>query len=163
MVEIYRDFVDKRDCDIMIERLNYLIDSGKVVAREDGRVGLINSDDEVFMAFAKKYFNKAVETTQNEYNLYNGYVATKYVSDVGMAMHIDSEVNEELGALMYLNDDYEGGELLYVDPETNEQHSIKVSKGDMVYCPSWYSHGVNKVISGERYFFTVSLLTENVL
>jgi predicted 2-oxoglutarate/Fe(II)-dependent dioxygenase YbiX len=93
----------------------------------------------------------------NEFKYFSGYVATKYVPGVGMATHTDTTLEEEMGALMYLNDEYEGGEFTYTDPEGNLK-TIKPKTGDMIYCPSWYPHGVNKVTKGVRYFFTVSLL-----
>ena len=73
-----------------------------------------------------------------------------------MANHVDSLKDEEMGALMYLNEDYEGGELTYSDDKGS--HFMKPESGSMVYFPSWYTHGVNPVTKGIRYFFTISLL-----
>ncbi len=159
-VRVFEGFVESRDCDIMIERLNYLCDIGEVIVREDGRIGLIDSQDPVFQNFVKKYYDKAVETLNDGFTKYNGYIATKYNEGIGMATHLDSQEGEEMGALMYLNDDYEGGELTYTAPDGSE-HAVKAKKGDMIYCPSWYPHGVNKVTRGTRYFFTVSLFKQD--
>lgn len=158
--KIYNGFVEDRDCQIMIERLEYLCNTGKVIKKEDGRIQIINLDDPVLQGFANKYYHKAIKLLKDDFKKYNGYVSTKYVQGVGMSTHLDSEPDGEMGVLMYLNSDYEGGEFIYTSPDGTE-HSIKANRGDMIYCPSWYPHGVNKVISGTRYFFTVSLVKQN--
>jgi hypothetical protein len=156
-VKIVNNFVSDEDCQTMIDRLNYLNENDAVVRRPDGRIGVINKDDEVFAVFVDKYLNKAKETFNDEFVNYNGYIATIYNEGIGMDDHIDSDPGQEMGVLMYLNDNYYGGELTFIG-EDDVKHVITPKKGDAVYCPSWYLHGVNKVISGTRYFFTVSLL-----
>ena len=51
--------------------------------------------------------------------------------------------------LLYLNDDYEGGELVF--PE--QSLSIKAEAGSLIFFEGDYKkpHGVNEVISGNRY------------
>jgi hypothetical protein len=154
--QVINNFVDPKDCKEMIDRLEYLISTGDVIKRDDGRIGVVNKEDPVFAKFIDKYMNKTIETFNDGFNKFNGYIATKYVAGIGMNDHIDSEPGEEIGALMYLNEDYDGGELTYTTDD-GEKHSVKAKAGDMVYCPSWYLHGVNKVTAGTRYFFTVSL------
>jgi hypothetical protein len=157
LTRVINNFIEEDDCQKIISHLEKLISTGDVIIRDDGRVGVINRQDEVFDSLVEKYKNKTIETFNDEFKYLSGYIATKYIPGVGMHTHTDSDVGEEMGALMYLNDDYEGGELTYEDPEGNLK-AIKPKTGDMVYCPSWYPHGVNKVTKGTRYFFTVSLL-----
>ena len=157
-VRVVNNFVSQDDCKMMIDRLEHLIAIKDVVVRDDGRVGVINKEDSVFSFFVEKYKNKAIETFNDEYVHLSGYIATKYIKDIGMDIHIDSRPGEEMGVLMYLNDNYVGGELTYVD-DNGDSHSVAPKSGDAVYCPSWYPHGVNKVIEGDRYFFTVSLMS----
>lgn len=154
--KVISNFVSEEDCAAMIFRLNELEAQGNVIVRDDGRIGVINKDDEVFSTFVKKYLQKTIDTFNDGFNNFSGYIATKYNAGIGMNTHIDSEPGVEMGALMYLNDDYEGGELTYTDPD-GIINTVKPKIGDMVYCPSWYPHGVNVVTSGTRYFFTVSL------
>jgi hypothetical protein len=160
-VRVVNDFVSQDDCKMMIDRLEHLIAIEDVVVRKDGRIGVINKEDPIFSFFVEKYKKKAIETFDDEYVNLSGYIATKYVKDVGMDVHIDSRPGEEMGVLMYLNDDYVGGELTYVD-DNGDSYSVAPKTGDAVYCPSWYPHGVNKVIDGNRYFFTVSLLSKEL-
>lgn len=154
---ILNNFIDVADCDEMISRLEHLIAIKDVVIRPDGRISIINKKDPVFNKFVEKYRLKTIETLNDGYNKFNGYIATKYNEGIGMSTHIDSTIGFEMGTLMYLNDDYEGGELTYTAPN-GVDHAIKAKKGDMVYFPSWYPHGVNKVTKGTRYFFTISLI-----
>ncbi len=155
--QVINNFVEPEDCKEMIDRLEYLISIGDVVIREDGRIGVINSDDFIFNKFVNKYMNKTTSLMNDDFKVFNGYIATKYSVGIGMSTHIDSQEGEEMGALMYLNDDYDGGELIYTTPDGSE-YFIKAKKGDMIYCPSWYPHGVKKVTKGARYFFTISLI-----
>lgn len=158
--QIIHNFVEEQDRQSMIDRLEELIASGDVIVRDDGRVGVINKDDEVFSSFVEKYKNKAIQTFNDEFIHFSGYIATKYVEGVGMATHIDSEEGEEMGVLMYLNDNYLGGELTFTTPD-GTNHAVAPIAGDAVYCPSWYPHGVNVVTEGNRYFFTVSLMNHS--
>ena len=159
-VKVISNFVDETDCDEMIAHLDQLVEKGDVIVRDDGRIGIINKEDEVFLKYVEKYQNKAIATFQDQFTVFNGYIATLYNPGIGMHTHLDSQPNEEIGVLMYLNDDYEGGELIFTTPD-GKDHAYAAKKGDMIYCPSWYPHGVNKVISGKRYFFTVSLLANS--
>jgi hypothetical protein len=159
--KVLNNFIEEADCLTIISHLEKLILSGDVTIRDDGRIGVSNRQDEVFGPLVEKYKNKTIEMFNDEFKYFSGYVSTKYIPEVGMATHKDSKVGEEMGALMYLNDDYEGGELTYTDPEGNKK-TIKPKTGDMVYCPSWYPHGVNKVTKGNRYFFTISLLSHQI-
>jgi len=81
-----------------------------------------------------------------------------FVSRKGYEMqpHIDT-VNDyglfdylEYAAVLYLNDDYEGGEIYF----PNLEYSYAPKRGDLVIFPAndeKYLHGVNKVLSGNRY------------
>jgi len=159
-VQLIPNFIDVEDCNKMINRIEQLISVGDIIVRDDGRVGIINKDDEIFNVLVEKYKNKKNEIIKDDFIVYNGYISTKYNTNIGMEDHIDSAIGEEMGILMYLNDDYEGGEFTYTD-DGGIKYNIKAKKGDMIYCPSWFLHGVNKVTSGVRYFFTISLLKSN--
>ena len=49
--------------------------------------------------------------------------------------------------ILYINDDYEGGEVVF----TESNLSIKPKAGTVLMFPSYLHHQVNEVISGERY------------
>ena len=54
---------------------------------------------------------------------------------------------------MYLNDDYEGGEISFLDEVNNKIINYKPEKGDITIFPSGspYYHGVTKIFKNERY------------
>jgi hypothetical protein len=66
------------------------------------------------------------------------------------AEHTD---NAEFGAVVYLNDDYEGGEINF--PTLNL--SIKPTKGSLLYWPGYLPHSVSPVTSGTRYTLPIFL------
>lgn len=57
-------------------------------------------------------------------------------------------------ALLYLNDDYEGGEILFYDniEDTSQYFSYKPYSGTLIYFTGndHHPHSVNKVLKGER-------------
>lgn len=71
--------------------------------------------------------------------------------------HYDGESGKgtEYGVIIYLNDNFEGGELFY--PKLN--YTYKPKAGDLVIHPGSeeYTHEVNPLISGERYTLTTFL------
>lgn len=82
----------------------------------------------------------------------------------GMPVHFDdspeiTEITMHYGVVLYLNDDYEGGEIYY--PKLNLQYEPKA--GDMVIHPGTeeYSHGVKDISSGKRYAITLFACTKN--
>jgi hypothetical protein len=85
-----------------------------------------------------------------------------YPTGVNMSTHIDTGVrnymknnlkidtehcHSQLSCLLYLNDDYEGGEFVVADQE------YKTTKGSIIFFPSsfMFPHMVNKVTKGERW------------
>jgi hypothetical protein len=67
--------------------------------------------------------------------------------------HYDAEYpGIEYGVIIYLNDDFEGGELFY----PNLNYLYKPKSGDIVIHPATeeYTHEVYPVVSGERYTLT---------
>ena len=100
------------------------------------------------------------------------WIATVLIHPIGSFMHphvdivgyiqeegvnVEDHLNKwsgHLSSVIYLNDDYEGGELYF--PEHNIE--IKPEAGDFMTWPGngWYQHGVKEVRGGVRY--TLSIL-----
>jgi hypothetical protein len=73
--------------------------------------------------------------------------------------HDKTETNTKLGIVLYLNDDFEGGEIVYI----NQNIFIKPEKG-MLVCHSAlpeYMHGVKAVTKGIRYVITAFAYEKN--
>lgn len=158
-VKIFNNFVDNADCQSIIEKIEHLYNEKKLKQTPDGRLSISDLEDDLLQNLVQKYHNKKIQQLDDSFVKYNSYIVTKYKTGIAMGIHTDSNEGEEMSVLMYLNDNYDGGEFTYID-ENGLEHSIKPKTGDMIYCPSWYSHGVNKVTSGTRYFFTINLLKQ---
>ena len=78
----------------------------------------------------------------------------RYRPGEGKGIHRDNEGEQDLhniyGLVVYLNDDYEGGEIYYPTIE----YSIKPKKNSVLIHYAGLEHGVNDVISGIRYVLT---------
>jgi predicted 2-oxoglutarate/Fe(II)-dependent dioxygenase YbiX len=74
---------------------------------------------------------------------------SKYYAGNGMGPHTDSGPIAHLSAVMYLNDDYDGGELGF----PNHNITIKPSAGSVIVFPSVepYVHDPKNVTRGEKY------------
>lgn len=67
----------------------------------------------------------------------------------GMHEHFDSTKPNDIATLIYLNDDYLGGEVYFPDLDI----SIKPNAGDLVCFPDTpdFVHGVKPIVDGIRY------------
>lgn len=81
--------------------------------------------------------------------------------ELGMAYHTDyvqakSEApgyKFSLTCTMYLNDNYKGGEILFLNTDNTQVIEYAPFAGDVIVFPSGepYYHGVNKILEGEKY------------
>lgn len=71
--------------------------------------------------------------------------------------HVDGGLgfNRTLSSILFLNNDYEGGELSFQNIQTDKEEKINIKgkPGDLVIWPSnfHYPHGVMPVLKGRRY------------
>lgn len=100
---------------------------------------------------AKKYFN-ALNIT-DEPHLPSHFEIKEYNTGESMGSHFDAYPGEDnetiLSAVIYINDDYEGGELSFPEHEI----TIKPEKGCLVFFPSTpdYLHESKVILSGKKY------------
>ena len=70
-------------------------------------------------------------------------------------VHTDHLTNSyrHLSVIMNLNNEYEGGELIFTDQKEKEIKKLKLGKGSIVFFPSnfMYPHGIQPVKKGTRY------------
>jgi len=94
------------------------------------------------------------EKTSNDFPstwVTKNYTIRKYKTGGFMGPHVDKNTENPANsmdwtALIYLNDDYEGGELVFDDLEI----TLKPSAGSVVFFPCLEKHSVNEVISGTK-------------
>lgn len=73
----------------------------------------------------------------------------KFEAGYGMHEHFDSSKPNDIATLIYLNDDYEGGQIYF--PDLGLEYKPKA--GDLVMFPDnpQFVHGVKPIISGTRF------------
>jgi len=106
---------------------------------------LTNKIKEYFLNFNESCNHFKVNTLQIlKYNVGGHY---KVHSDMG------SRTPRSLSFIYLVNDNYEGGDLIFFSPVSNKQIKIKNKKNTLIVWPSnfLYPHGVTPVTKGVRY------------
>ncbi len=105
-------------------------------------------------------FGKAITDYNNIYNIYGRFNISeiqilKYLEGGFYKFHVDNdlELPRTYSCILFLNDNYEGGDLIFKFPGDNNEHKIKTKKNSVVVWPSnfLYPHSVSPVVKGERY------------
>jgi predicted 2-oxoglutarate/Fe(II)-dependent dioxygenase YbiX len=70
-------------------------------------------------------------------------------------VHTDhfSDTFRHLSVIINLNDDYEGGDLVFTDQKENVIKTLKLDAGTIAFFPSnfLYPHGIQPITKGTRY------------
>jgi predicted 2-oxoglutarate/Fe(II)-dependent dioxygenase YbiX len=81
----------------------------------------------------------------------------KYGNGGKYTFHTDNlggrKLNRTLSVIMNLNNNYEGGDLIFGDQKFKEIKRIKLKSGSVVFFPSnfMYPHSIEPIIRGTRY------------
>ena len=79
----------------------------------------------------------------------------KYTSGGKYEIHTDHYTfsPRHLSIIINLNDEYEGGDLVFTDQKENEIKRFKLEKGSIVFFPSnfMYPHSIQPITKGTRY------------
>ncbi len=109
----------------------------------------IKNEIERLYTFYKIKFPKMASHIINQIDLLKYDVGGNYIT------HIDHSTTtaRHLSIIMNLNDDYEGGDLVFTDQKNNETKRLKLGKGSIVFFPSnfMYPHGIQSIKKGTRY------------
>jgi len=105
--------------------------------------------------WAEETGNKKLESVTKNYTI------RKYKTGGNMGAHIDKNAENpkntmDWTSLIYLNDDYKGGELVFDDLKI----MIKPSAGSIVFFPCLTTHSVETVISGNKYYIFLFMHTD---
>jgi len=97
----------------------------------------------------KAKFPKMMSDKINQIELLKYNVGGKY------DLHVDNYTTlpRHLSIIMNLNDDYEGGDLVFSDQKENEIKRLKLGKGSILFFPSnfMYPHSIEPITKGTRY------------
>ena len=167
-IKVYEDYVKETDREDFIKAMNIMLDKGQLEkdkrdsrdtlsVYEDFR-GVRNNRIEVL---AWKYYKKMIKD-EILWNLFvSDYTISIYNKGAFMIPHIDDSVPEYgkcvCTAIIYLNDDYEGGEIFY--PDLGK--SYKPKAGTLIVHPGDFLHEVKPVISGSKYIIAMGLTEDS--
>ena len=109
----------------------------------------IKKEIERTYTFYKAKFPKMSSSKINQIDLLKYFPGGKYET------HIDYYKNSprHLSIIINLNDDYEGGDLVFTNQKEKEIKRLKLGKGSIVFFPSnfMYPHGIQPITKGTRY------------
>jgi len=109
----------------------------------------IKKEIEKLHFYYKTKFSKVDNSQINQIDLLKYKPGGKY------NVHTDHLTNSSrhLSVIMNLNNEYEGGELIFTDQKDKEIKKLKLGKGSVVFFPSnfMYPHGIQPIKKGTRY------------
>jgi hypothetical protein len=101
--------------------------------------------------YGKKVMDFVVENYPGPFKDYDNTTThiARFSEGWGMHEHFDSTKPQDIATLIYINDNYSGGEIYFPDYDI----SIKPESGDLVCFPDTpdFVHGVKPVVHGIRY------------
>tara|TARA_R100001509_G_C4873193_1_gene217493 strand:+ start:1025 stop:1570 length:546 start_codon:yes stop_codon:yes gene_type:complete len=109
----------------------------------------IKKEIERLYIFYKSKFPKMISTKINQIDLLKYSVGGKY------EIHTDhfTSTTRHLSIIINLNDNYEGGDLIFTDQKEKEIKRFKLDKGSILFFPSnfMYPHSIQPITKGVRY------------
>jgi|TARA_R100000005_G_C4902285_1_gene143895 Rps23 Pro-64 3,4-dihydroxylase Tpa1-like proline 4-hydroxylase len=101
------------------------------------------------------YFFYKIKFPQMHSNKINQIDLLKYSPGGRYNLHVDhfSNVSRHLSIIINLNNNYEGGDLVFTDPKSNEVKRLKLGERSIVFFPSnfMYPHKIEPITKGTRY------------
>lgn len=161
-IKILDNFIDDQTCDYMVEVYKRLFEN--VPKWKDGRKLLTNPKDKELYEFLKIYMPKISETLGKPYYI-RDLLLSIYEVGAFVKPHVDftdEKLQQSLGILFYFNDDFEGGEVYFV----NFPFKYKPKKGTALIFPcnnKEYKHGVKPITSGTRYTMPIEINSDKSL
>jgi Rps23 Pro-64 3,4-dihydroxylase Tpa1-like proline 4-hydroxylase len=161
---ILPEFIDKIIPLINYKSKKYLkVSSGinKNIRNVRGHSLSFNSPSDLFYW---NYIKKEIERTYSFYKAKFSLMESSKINQIDLLkysvggkyeIHTDhyTNTNRHLSIIINLNDDYEGGDLIFTDQKEKEIKRLKLSKGSVVFFPSnfMYPHGIQPITKGTRY------------
>jgi hypothetical protein len=147
LAEIICDYSRKTDSSFFkYQDIDYFkIQTFSEIANNDVKIiGLLQN-------IAKKTYNQILEDYEGPFEdfLERKTHISKFDPDAEMPSHFDATRPNDIATLIYLNDNYEGGEIYFPDHDIK----IKLKTGDMIAFPDnpSFMHGVKKIVGSNRY------------
>jgi predicted 2-oxoglutarate/Fe(II)-dependent dioxygenase YbiX len=123
----------------------------------------LNSDTPTNM-FYWNYIKQEIERLYTYYKIKFPLMASSKINQIDLLkyspggkykIHTDHGTNStrHLSIIMNLNDDYQGGDLIFTDQKHKEIKRLNLNKGSIVFFPSnfMYPHSIQTITKGTRY------------
>lgn len=157
-IHVIENFLSQDECLVIYNESKKDIYNKNVTGQWANRLSDPNKTSNDVKNILKSAHIKILEIAKNFYNVDLEFISfdegqsiVKWPTGSSMDEHIDdfSTFHNHIASLLYLNDDYEGGEIRFVDYD----FTIKPKSGTLILFPGnkYYSHEVLKVKTGERY------------
>lgn len=124
----------------------------------------LNPDQTPTEIFYWNYIKHEIFRLYHFYNIKFPHLNTKKLNQIDLLkysvggkyeIHTDHTYvgRRHVSVIMNLNDDYEGGDLIFTDQKNKEIKRLKLNKGSIVFFPSnfMYPHGIQPITKGTRY------------
>lgn len=159
LIKIVEDFITEQDANILIDEIKSPSKTNPYPEYyKDRNGGTAFPYNNRVMDILKKYSVRANYIQQEFFNLKDKVIVTKafgsgWTVGTSGAPHIDAVQKEpfiEYSTVIYLNDEYEGGEIYF----PKQGFSTKAKKYSAIFFPGndlAYLHGVKEITSGNRY------------
>jgi len=147
LAEIIYDYSKKTDSSFFkYEHIDYFkIQTFQEISKND--VNVIS----LLQNVAKKAYSQILEDYEGPFQdfLERKTHISKFDIDADMPAHFDTSRPNDIATLIYLNDNYGGGEIYFPDHDIE----IKPKTGDMIAFPDnpSFMHGVKKITGSNRY------------
>lgn len=159
MMKIIENFIDIKDCKSIIDFIDFKDMNNELIIASDKRK-IFNKKEDVFVAdIIKKYLPKIKKEWGTVQDLKPHIVwCVKYENTIDLPLHTDiitEECNNDyLSIVVYLNDDYMGGEIVY--PRLDKAlHPLAGTAIIMDLHDKTYEHSVNAVTNGVKYIMPI--------
>jgi hypothetical protein len=159
LIKIVEDFITEEDANILINEMKNPSEINEYpLYYKDRNGGTAFPYNNVVISLLKKYAAKSNKIQKEFFNLEKDVIVTKAFGSfwrpgTSGGPHIDAVEKEpfiEYSTVIYLNDEYEGGEI-YFPKQSFEQ---KPKKYSAIFFPGnkiSYTHGVKEIKNGNRF------------
>lgn len=155
-IRVVNNFVGPEDCKVLMEYIGSVDSQFTEFGNEEKEFTFFaNFNDTTITEILNFYGNRTLDFVKRHYDgPFKDYDETKthlakFEEGSEMHVHFDSTKPNDIATLIYINDNYEGGEIHFPDHDI----SIKPKAGDLLCFPDTpeFLHGVNKVSGSSRY------------
>jgi hypothetical protein len=157
-IHIVENFLNDTEISILHNDAMTDIYDKTITGQWEGRISNPKMISKESMSILKVSHQKILEIAKNFYDVDLQFSSVeeeptirRWPTGSGMGEHIDdfAVFHYNIASLIYINDDYDGGEIKFIDHD----FTIKPKSGTLILFPGnkYYSHEVLEVKSGERY------------